>query len=125
MSISIRKVHARDTEFIANMSRKTFYETFAADNTKENMDHFMNNVFTKEALIKEVGMEGNYFFLAYVDNEPAGYARMRDGGKLPELTAQSAIDARIYEKFSTHVFMLGDDPQTDRLMKKNFATNGK
>ena len=158
---------------IADMSRQTFYETFVLDNTKENMDSFMNEVFTKEALMKEVGAAGNIFFLAYNDRVPVGYVRIRNGESLPELSGRQAIEiARIYavqsslgkgvgsalmqksievaiklkkdviwlgvweknqraisfyqkwgfEKFGTHVFMLGADAQTDWLMKKDLAT---
>ncbi len=168
--ISIRFATNKDAELIADMSRQTFYETFAPSNTKENMERFMNEVFTKKALLKEVGTEGNIFLLAYDEGEPVGYVRMRHSKKMPELNNADAIEiARIYatassigkgvgkalmerciqiateqnkdilwlgvwehnqraidfytkwgfEKFSTHIFKLGDDPQTDWLMKKN------
>lgn len=171
--VTIRFGTSADAELIADISRKTFFETFAADNKKENMDAFMNEIFTKEALMKEVGAAGNIFFLAFDGDSPVGYARMREGEKLGELAGQSAIEiARIYavqssigkgvgsalmkkcidtaiemnkevlwlgvwernqraiqfygkwgfERFSTHVFMLGDDAQTDWLMKKQLAT---
>ncbi len=169
MSIRIKYATPADAELIADMSRQTFYETFAASNSKENMDHFMNEIFTREELIKEVGAEGNIFFLACEEDQPLGYVRMREG-KAPEgLTEIPTIEiARIYantnaigkgvgsalmkecltvatklskrsvwlgvwenneraiqfytrwgfEKFGEHVFMLGDDPQTDWLLKK-------
>ena len=168
--ILIRYGTSNDAELIADMSRQTFYETFAASNTKENMEHFMNEVFTKDALVKEAGAEENIFLLAYDDDQPVGYVRMRHSKKIPELNNADAIEiARIYatassigkgvgkalmakciaiateqnkdilwlgvweknqraidfyskwgfEKFGTHIFKLGDDPQTDWLMKKN------
>lgn len=158
-----------DAALVADMSRQTFYETFASENSAENMDKFMRSQFTREALIKEVGEEGNIFFLAYDDEKPVGYVRMKESDKLPELNDKTAIEiVRIYavagaigkgvgsalmqkcidvalekkkeviwlgvweknkkaidfytrwgfEKFGTHIFMLGDDPQTDWLMKK-------
>ncbi len=94
MNIIIKEATYADADLIADMSRKTFYETFAADNTKEDMDKFMNEQFTKEALMAEVGAEGNVFLLAYADDEPAGYARLRNAetAELP-----NAIElARIY-----------------------------
>ncbi len=167
--LNIKMATNADAELIADMSRKTFYETFVSQNTKENMDKFMNESFTKEALMKEVGEPGNIFLLAYDEKEPAGYVRMRENNNPPELGNRNSIEiARIYaatnaigkgvgktlmqkcieiaqekkkdvlwlgvweknnraidfyikwgfEKFSTHIFMLGDDPQTDWLMKK-------
>lgn len=169
MSVTIRYAGKEDAELVADLSRQTFYDTFAASNTKENMDKFMNEIFTKDALMKEVGEPGSIFLLAYDGEEPVGYARMRDGEVRPEFNGQSSIEiARIYaitssigkgvgstlmkkcidiaaamsrkiiwlgvwesnkraiefykkwgfEKFHTHIFPLGDDPQTDWLMKK-------
>ncbi|MBI5858826.1 MAG: GNAT family N-acetyltransferase [Sphingobacteriales bacterium] len=171
--ITVRTADIKDAELIADMSRQTFFETFAPQNTKENMDKFMNETFTKEALMKEVGAAGNYFLLAYDEEIPVGYARMREGELRPEFDGKSSIEiARIYavasaigkgvgstlikkcieiagemdketiwlgvweknqraiefygkwgfEKFGTHVFLLGNDPQTDWLMKKELAT---
>ena len=169
MSITIRLATSTDAELIADMSRETFYDAFATFNTKENMDKFLNKTFTKEALMKEVGAPNNIFLLAYVDNEPAGYVRLRIANIPPELGNADAIEiARIYavhnfigkgvgkalmeysirlakernkeliwlgvwehnqraidfyrkqgfKKFSEHEFILGDDVQTDWLMKK-------
>jgi len=78
MNIIIREGTITDAEMIADMSRQTFYETFIADNRKEDMDKFMNEQFTREALIREVGSPGNIFLLAYADEEPVGYARLRE-----------------------------------------------
>ena len=167
--ITIRSATDNDAELIADLSRQTFYETFAADNTKENMDKFMNEQFTRERLIDEVGQPWHVFLLAFGDDEPIGYAKLREGSVPPGLLGRSCIEiARIYsvrkmigkgvgqkimqtcidigfekrkeilwlgvweknkraidfytrwgfEKFGEQKFLLGDDPQTDWLMKK-------
>lgn len=167
--ISIRSAGPDDRELIADMSRQTFYETFAAHNSKEDMDKFMKEQFSADLLMQEVGAEGNIFLLAYDGDEPAGYVRLRENNNPPELENANAIEiARIYatassigkgvgkalmqacistglakkkevlwlgvwehnqraidfytkwgfEKFATHLFLLGDDPQTDWLMRK-------
>ncbi|MEI9809657.1 MAG: GNAT family N-acetyltransferase [Bacteroidota bacterium] len=169
MLIAIRFATKEDAELFADLSRQTFYDSFADQNTKEDMDRFMKEQFTKEALMKEVGAEGNIFLLAYADNEVTGYARMRDGEERPEFGNKTSIElARIYatrssigkgtgsallqrctevakemnrdmlwlgvwehnqraidfytrwgfEKFAAHDFVLGNDVQTDWLMKK-------
>jgi diamine N-acetyltransferase len=167
--IVIKEATAADAALIAELSRQTFYDAFAADNTKANMDKFMNETFTREKLMQEVGAPGNIFLLAYEGGEAVGYVRMRDTNN-PKLfeegmaieiariyAAQTSIgkgvgsalmqrcidiarqkNARViwlgvwennhkaisfYKKwgfspFGDHVFMLGDDPQTDLLMKK-------
>lgn len=161
-----------DAEIIADMSRQTFYETFAAYNTKENMDKFLEESFSRKVLIEEVGAKDNIFLLAYDDDEPVGYVRMRENNIPPQLDNKNAMEiARIYatagsigkgvgkhlmqkcidiaiekkkellwlgvwehnrraidfytkwgfEKFGTHIFMLGTDPQQDWLMRKQLA----
>ena len=167
---TIRLATTNDAELIADLSQKTFYETFSSQNTKKNMDKFMNEQFTKDTLMKEVGATANIFLLAYDGEEPVGYVRMRENNNPPELGNINAIEiARIYaatnsigkgvgkalmqkcieiatdkkataiwlgvwqenqlaiefytkwgfEKFGTHIFLLGNDPQMDWLMIKN------
>ena len=167
--LTIRYAVPADAALIADLSRQTFYETFASFNSKENMDMFMNEQFAREILMKEVAAPGNIFFLAMEGEEPLGYVRLRENNNPPELNGINAIEiARIYavtaaigkgigktlmqecirvalerkkelvwlgvwennqraidfytrwgfEKFATHVFMLGNDAQTDWLMKK-------
>ena len=59
--IQIREATAADAELIATLSRQTFYDAFAGDNSKADMDKFMDETFTPEKLIKEVGAAGNKF----------------------------------------------------------------
>ncbi len=166
----IRLATIADAELIAELSRQTFFDTFASFNTQKNMDKFMNEQFSKETLMAEVGDAGNIFLIAYLDKEPAGYALMRESKSPLELGSANAIEiVRIYnmqkaigkgvgkslmlrcieiakeknkkviwlgvwehnenaisfykkfgyEQFDKHIFMLGDDPQTDLLMKKS------
>lgn len=167
--ISIKEAITADAGLIADLSRKTFYDAFAADNTQEDMDQFMNEQFTREKLMAEVGAAGNVFLLAYAGDEVVGYVRLRETTNPLLIANGPAIEiARIYamqhsigkgvgsalmqrsieiarqknahiiwlgvweknqkaisfytkwgfEKFSEHVFMLGNDAQTDWLMKK-------
>jgi hypothetical protein len=95
--ISIRRATSGDAELIADLSRSTFLETFASQNTKENMDKFMNEQFTREKLIKDVGVQQNIFLIAEFDDEAVGYARMREVPNPAGLDSLPAIElARIY-----------------------------
>ena len=96
-TIDIRYANADDAELIADLSRQTFYENYASYNTKEDMDKFMNEQFTKEALMKEITAPGNIFLLAYIENEVKGYMRMRENKRPAELNKVKAIEiGRIY-----------------------------
>jgi len=93
----IRFATANDAGLIADLSRRTFHETFGYVNTKENMDKFMNEQFIREKLIKEVQERGNTFLLAFDGDVPVGYVRMREGKKFPEFENKDSIEiARIY-----------------------------
>jgi len=95
--VIVREADANDATLIADMSRRTFYESFSADNTAENMTLFLDTQFTKEALVAEVGQPGNVFLLATLDDQPAGYARLAENTPPPELGPGSAIEiVRIY-----------------------------
>ena len=168
-TITIRPATEEDAELIADLSQSTFYDSFAPYNTKEDMDKFLGEQFTRPRLIEEVGQPWHIFFLAFLDGEAAGYVKMREG-KIPEpLLGRACIEiARIYavqrtigkgigsalmqacvdtavqkkkkvlwlgvwehnlhaidfyvrwgfEKFGDQEFLLGNDLQTDWLMKK-------
>ncbi len=93
--ITIRVAGAADAPLIADLSRRTFYDTFAPFNTRENMGSVPGcTVFTHEQLMEEVGASRNTFLLAYLDGSPAGYARLYDGSEAAraQLAGASAIE---------------------------------
>jgi diamine N-acetyltransferase len=95
--ITVRIANTTDAALIAEMSRQTFYDTFAAANTKEDMDIFMNEQFTTEKLVAEVSVAGNIFLLAYDGDEAVGYVRMHEGEPYAVFNNQPAIEVvRIY-----------------------------
>lgn len=97
MSFSIRHATKDDAALIADISQQTFYETFAADNTKQDMDKFLNEQFTKGRLMLEVGAPGNTFLLAYHNDEVAGYVKLRESRPPASLGSENALEiARIY-----------------------------
>ena len=92
----VRIATVSDAELIADISRETFYESFAAQNTKSDMDKFMTEQFTKEKLMAEVGEPGRYFLLALENDTIAGYAKLKDGTD-QALQSDNAIElSRIY-----------------------------
>jgi diamine N-acetyltransferase len=87
--IHIRQAAAEDIPLLVAMGRKTFYEAFAKQNTKENMDLFMESQFQPAMLEKEMQEEGAVFFLAYQDSLPVGFTKIRTGHEPEELWAGS------------------------------------
>ncbi len=170
MSIHIRYATAEDAELVAGLSRKTFYDTFASQNTEENMRMHMEQYYTLEKIQAELNDPLNTFILAYSGNEIAGYAKLNEhekeesqelddpieleriysiekmlgkgiGKKLMETclaiakeknkkeiwlgvweSNTRAIEFYIrwgFKKYSDHSFPVGNDPQTDQLMKRS------
>ena len=101
-AVTVREATSEDAGLIAELSRSTFYETFASFNTKENMDLFMNSQFTTEKLVAEVGAPGNTFLLAWCEGEPVGYVRLCESENPPSLGDSSALEiVRIYATTSS------------------------
>lgn len=97
MNILIRYATKEDAELIADISRQTFYETFAAQNTKEDMDMFLNLQFTKGRLMLEVGAAENIFLLAYFNEQVAGYVKLRNSRHPEKLNSRNTLEiARLY-----------------------------
>ena len=97
MNSRLRLATKKDAQLIAEISQLTFRHTFAPMNTKEDMDIFLNEQFTKGRLMLEVGAPGNIFYLAYLGEEVAGYMKLRTGYEPPTMKKANAMElARLY-----------------------------
>jgi ribosomal protein S18 acetylase RimI-like enzyme len=97
MNFLIREATANDAVLIADISRQSFYDTFAADNSTEDMDKFLSEQFTRGKLMLEVGRREYEFYLLYIDNLVAGYVKLRFGNPPTTLPTGSALEiARLY-----------------------------
>ena len=65
-TIRITEAGTSEAELIADLSRRTFYDTFAPHNTPENMEQFLQTEFAREKLIEQVGTPRNTFLLAWL-----------------------------------------------------------
>ena len=95
--IGIRFATEDDAELIAEISHRTFYETFAAQNSKENMDMHMAQYYAEEKIRAELKDPFSIFLLAYDDTRLAGYAKMNEHVKEESKELESPIEIeRIY-----------------------------
>jgi ribosomal protein S18 acetylase RimI-like enzyme len=90
--IKIRMASVEDAELVADMARRTFYETFARHNTEENMRIFLEEQYPREKQLAEVGAPGRRFLLAYAGEEAVGYASMREVEPPQGLQGERAIE---------------------------------
>lgn len=167
--IQIVEVALADLPLLQEISKRTFYDSFAALNTAENMKFHLDNHFTEDKLRAEILNVDSKFFFAIHEGKAVGYLKINKGGAQTILPNDQGVEIeRIYverlfkssgigktfiskavelatvsrakylwlgvweqnepairfyekngfEKFSSHIFRLGDDEQTDLLMKK-------
>ncbi len=76
---SIRRATERDADLLAELGATTFYESFAAQNTPENMTAYLAATFGPERQRAELADPRNTFFIAENDGVAIGYAQLRTG----------------------------------------------
>lgn len=167
-NILIRKVHLNDAEKLRDIGIRTFHETFASQNSEENMRQYLDEKFSIDALTAELSDPDSQFFFAMSGDDVVGYLKLNTGKAQTELKNHSALEIEriyvakeyhgkkvgqlLYEKalaiardmnadylwlgvweenpraisfyrkngfveFDKHIFKLGDDEQTDIMMK--------
>lgn len=96
-TVSISIATAADAATIAELSRKTFYDTFASFNTEANMKLFMETTYDRQKLMAEVSSPDFHFCIARIDEQPVGYVKMILNAPSNEMPDQQCIEiARIY-----------------------------
>ncbi len=72
----ISRASVVDAIQLADISRTTFFEAFAADNTEADMELHLNQYYSVEKMKTELQDPLVCFFLAYSNNELIGYLKM-------------------------------------------------
>jgi ribosomal protein S18 acetylase RimI-like enzyme len=97
METIIQQGIAADSRLISELSVKTFYETYAAHNTMEDMVKYTASNFGEDRIRKELEEKKQIYFLCYFNGNPAGYAALRYENQPVELTGLKAAEVgRIY-----------------------------
>lgn len=168
-NIHIRPVTIDDCLELMEISRQTFFDTFATYNTEENMSSYLAENYNFEKMEEEINNPSNTFFFAVENEKAVGFVKLRTSKTPVELKDKNALEIeRIYvstshqgkkigalllsfcldlaqsknydwiwlavwehnqkaqlfydkwgfEKFGSHLFILGSDEQTDFLMKR-------
>lgn len=166
--INVKRVTLNDLKQLQKIGKQTFYETFSAANTEENMNKYLAEEFTDEKLTAELNDQNAEFYFATFDNNVIGYLKLNFGKSQTEIKDDKALEIEriyvskefhgkkvgqlLYEKalqvarhrnadyvwlgvweenirainfytkngfveFDKHIFRLGNDEQTDIMMK--------
>jgi len=170
--MNIRYGTIADAQLLSELGARTFYDTFAKDNTPENIAAYLKRSFSTEIQLKELAEPDVIFLIAEYEGRPAGYAQLildsKDevikglkpleirriyasqehlgkgvGKELMQATIQEAqrrncdcIWLGVWEKnqraivfynkwgfreVGTHIFSVGEDPQTDFIMELSLS----
>lgn len=79
--VAIRRATPVDSGLLAEIGARAFFDSFAADNTPENMAAYLAASFSPDKQAAELADPRGLFLIAEVDGplRAAGYARLREG----------------------------------------------
>lgn len=78
-TVQIRRANLADRELLTGMGARMFADTFAADNTPEDMAAYLANSFNPEKQTAELTDGQCVFLIAEVENSAVGYTRLLFG----------------------------------------------
>lgn len=94
---SIRRATESDADLLASLGATTFYESFAAQNTPENMTGYLAATFGPEKQQAELADPRNTFLIAENAGVAIGYAHLRVGKSPASVSDPKAIElVRLY-----------------------------
>lgn len=96
-SIQIIKASLTDVGLLQEISRKTFFDTFAEVNSEENMKNYLEHALSTEQLSSELANASSEFYFAFADDVLAGYLKLNAGDAQTEVQVEAALEVeRIY-----------------------------
>lgn len=92
--MKIRYATIEDAKLLSEMGAKTFQDTFARDNTPENMEIYLKTSFSPEIQRQELSAADVVFLLAESEGIPVGYAQLIINSKDEVLTGIRPLELR-------------------------------
>jgi len=101
--LDIQKIEVHDVDRLQDLSRRTFFETYAAVNTEENMRMYLEDDFSRGQLERELMDPEVAFYFAFYDDEAIGYLKLNTGSAQTEFQSEQSIEIeRIYVLKALH-----------------------
>jgi ribosomal protein S18 acetylase RimI-like enzyme len=93
----IRYGTSKDAELLSELGARTFCETFAEQNTKEDMAAYLAEAFSVNKQAAELADANVTFLIAEAGDKPRGYAKLLSGPAPNCVTADTPVEiSRIY-----------------------------
>jgi ribosomal protein S18 acetylase RimI-like enzyme len=97
VDVTIRRANSDDARLLAELGAHTFHETFAVDNTSEDMDAYLASHFNVAQQTAELAHPAATFLIAEVEEQPAGYAKLQADEPSKEIEGAKPIElVRLY-----------------------------
>jgi len=94
-------VRKEDLPMLQEISRQTFYNTFAEVNTAEDMQHYLDVNLSEMQLLKEWENPQTAFYFASQEEEILGYLKLNEGEAQTESRKEASLEIeRIYVRSS-------------------------
>lgn len=102
-SFNIRRASIGDIPLLSELGAVTFFETFAANNTEDDMTQYLAESFNLDQQRTELADEQTTFLIADVNEVAAGYAMLRAGAPPNQPDAGNQVElVRLYVKKEWH-----------------------
>ena len=95
--MNIRYANEGDASLLAELGRKTFFDTFIKDNTPEDMAVYLAEHYSPEIQLSEIKDANTVLLIAEIDGIPVGYAKLKGNHKGDGVVGTSPMELqRIY-----------------------------
>ena len=103
MDITLRRAIESDARALAELGRRTFEETFAPDNTPEDMHDYVSKTYGEAHQLKEIRDPTRRIEIAWLGDSAIGYLHLRIGEIDPSVKTERPIELlRIYVDSNWH-----------------------
>ena len=93
----ISKVSTNDADLLQLIGRQTFYEAFKDENSKEDMNQYLNESFSSQKIAEELKNVNSEFYFAKSNDQVLGYLKINFGKSQTELSKNNSLEIeRIY-----------------------------
>ncbi|MBQ3164048.1 MAG: GNAT family N-acetyltransferase [Lachnospiraceae bacterium] len=93
----LKKCTIQDLDSLRELSIRTFYETFARFNSKEDMDVYLDDAFHVNRLTKEMNDTNSEFYFLYYNERLAGYLKLNEAPSQTDINDKESLEIeRIY-----------------------------
>lgn len=92
--MNIRYGTTEDVRTLSELGARTFFDTFAKDNTPENLAAYLRASFSLEIQLAELSAPENVFLIVEGENIPMGYAQLIIGSHDESLQGARPLEIR-------------------------------